>query len=65
MQASTYAQVTKVNASLAGPSACIAAVKVITGMVAKKQVSVLQQQFPFCNDTLHVPDFICITHVTN
>ena len=64
MQASTYAQVTKFNASLAGPSACIAAVKVITGMVARKQVSVLQQQFPFCSDNLHVPEMIYITHVT-
>ncbi len=65
MQASTYAQVTKVNASLAGLSACVAAVKVTTGTVARKQVRVLQQQFPFCTDTLHVPEFVYITHVTN
>lgn len=62
MQASTYAQVTKANASLAEPSTCVAAVKVITGMVAKKQVSVLQQQFASCSDTVHVSE---ITHITN
>ena len=64
MQASTYAQVTKVNASLAGLSACVAAAKVTTGMVARKQVSVFQQQFPFCTDTLHEPDIAYIIHAT-
>ncbi len=52
MQASTYAQVTKADASLAGPSASTAAVQVITGMVARKQVSLLQQQSPLCSDSL-------------